>query len=168
MHTALDTCGQCPRSALEALLPHTDLILYDLKLLDPALHARWTGQPNRLILENLAWLGSLRRELAYDFELWVRTPLIPGATACAENLGSIGAWLARQLSGLVTRWELCAFNNLCRDKYLRLGLEWEFASTPLLSSAELDDLAGAARSALSDPAILHVSGPSRGSTPAGP
>ena len=32
------------------------------------------------------------------------------------------------------RWELCAFNNLCRDKYGRLGLEWAFADTPLMTA----------------------------------
>jgi pyruvate formate lyase activating enzyme len=33
----------------------------------------------------------------------------------------------------VERWELCAFNNLCRDKYRRLDLEWAFARTSLMT-----------------------------------
>ena len=45
---------------------------------------------------------------------------------------------ASDLADSVERWELCAFNNLCRDKYDRLGMEWQFAETPLMTKAELD------------------------------
>ena len=38
IHTALDTCGQCPWETLDALLPHTDLVLYDLKEINPDKH----------------------------------------------------------------------------------------------------------------------------------
>ncbi len=38
--TALDTCGLCSPRTLDRLLPYTDLVLFDLKLLDPALHRR--------------------------------------------------------------------------------------------------------------------------------
>jgi len=36
--TALDTCGITSPRILDRLLPHTDLVLFDLKLLDPDLH----------------------------------------------------------------------------------------------------------------------------------
>ena len=38
------------------------------------------------------------------------------------------------------RWELCAFNNLCRDKYERLGMQWEFNDTGLMTAAELEQI----------------------------
>ncbi len=70
-------------------------------------------------------------------ELWIRTPLIPGATDGEGNLLAIGDYLAAHLQGRIARWELCAFNNLCRDQYRRLGQEWAFADTPLMSAEEL-------------------------------
>ena len=47
------------------------------------------------------------------------------------------AW-SRQLDGCVERWELCAFNNLCRDKYRRLDMDWTYNDYPLLEQADLD------------------------------
>jgi pyruvate formate lyase activating enzyme len=157
VHTALDTCGLCSRETLAKLLEHTDLLLFDIKAIDPGLHQSWTGVSNTRILDNLAWLAHLPARPA----LWVRTPLIPGSTASPENLRTIGAWLEREIPGQVERWELCGFNNLCRDKYRRLGQEWPFAAIPLFSTDELQELAAVARTGLRDPALVSVSGPTR-------
>ncbi len=82
---------------------------------------------NTRILANLEVVREVVAASNGAKRLWMRTPLIPGATACQENLKSIGAHLAATLNGNVERWELCAFNNLCRDKYERLGMQWAFA-----------------------------------------
>ncbi|HZU87318.1 MAG TPA: glycyl-radical enzyme activating protein [Anaerolineaceae bacterium] len=158
--TALDTCGLCPRETLEALADECDLILYDLKLIDSAAHRHYTGAENARILENLAWLGTY---LAAHPEkrLWVRTPLIPEVTFTAETIQAIGAWLAEHLPGRVARWELCAFNNLCRDKYRRLGMEWQFAAALLLTQAQLKQAEDWARGSGFDPARAFVTGAAR-------
>ena len=137
IHTALDTCGLCAPATLDRLLPHTDLVLFDMKLLDSNAHQRWTGAPNRQVLDNLQRVAEYRNGSNHPVELWIRTPLIPGATDGNENLRAIGQYLAANLRGRVARWELCAFNNLCRDQYRRLGQEWAFADTPLMSAEEL-------------------------------
>jgi pyruvate formate lyase activating enzyme len=36
----------------------------------------------------------------------------------------------------VKRWELCTFNNLCQEKYERLGIDWQFADAPLIKAKE--------------------------------
>jgi len=46
--------------------------------------------------------------------------VIPGATDSSENILGIGDFIKENLEGAIVRWELCAFNNLCRDKYVRL------------------------------------------------
>jgi pyruvate formate lyase activating enzyme len=122
LHTALDTCGMCSPSALRSLAGHADLVLFDVKEIDPERHARFTGQTNERILANLIALGEQTRQGELPAELWIRTPLIPGATLSEENIRGIGAFIARELGDVVTRWELCAFNNLAADKYHRLGL----------------------------------------------
>ncbi|MBN1262629.1 MAG: hypothetical protein JXB35_18250, partial [Anaerolineae bacterium] len=91
----------------------------------------------------------------------IRTPLIPGATARCENLTGIGRFLAEQLNGSVERWELCAFNNLCRDKYHRLGLAWPFGETPLMTAGALDAMAVCARRSGVDPALIVATGATR-------
>ena len=156
--TALDTCGQAPRSAFERLLPHTDLVLFDLKLMDPHRHRRHTGADNRAIIENLRWIAARRGRPGGPGRLWIRTPIIPGATDDVQNIRAIGRFIATQLSGAVDRWELCAFNNLCRDKYRRLGLVWAFAEAELIDENEMAALGRAARDSGVPPGIVHLSG----------
>jgi pyruvate formate lyase activating enzyme len=66
--------------------------------------------------------------------------------------------LAAELSGDVSRWELCAFNNLCRDKYARLEMQWPFQSTDLMSKADLETAAIWAHSGGFDPQRTFVTG----------
>jgi len=160
LHTALDTCGACSASSLEQLLPHTDLVLFDLKEIDPEKHREFTGQPNQKILENLLIVrDALARQPGKA--LWLRTPLIPGATATRENLAGLGAFIAQQLDGRAERWELCAFNNLCRDKYRRLGIEWRYADAPLLTQDELRAWEVCARESGVRPEIVIATGATR-------
>ncbi|OPZ37225.1 MAG: 4-hydroxyphenylacetate decarboxylase activating enzyme [Spirochaetes bacterium ADurb.BinA120] len=161
LHTALDTCGYASRRSLEAVLPHADLVLFDLKIMDSEEHRRRTGALNERILENLLFVRDFKKGSGRPLSLWIRTPLIPGATATVENLTAIAGFIAENLAGSVERWELCSFNNLCRDKYRRLGMEWEFQDTPLLSRSSLDELVEAARKMLPDPSIAQWTGAPR-------
>jgi pyruvate formate lyase activating enzyme len=159
--TAVDTCGFASAEAFGALLPHVDLVLFDLKFLDSGAHVEFTGQANAVILRNLEMVRSAQRANGGRPRLWIRTPLIPGATATGKNLRAIGAWIAGHLDGAVERWELCAFNNLCRDQYLRLGITWAYADTPLMSRDSLDALADEARASGVTPGLVTVTGAAR-------
>jgi pyruvate formate lyase activating enzyme len=153
--TALDTCGLCSPQVLERLLPCVDLMLFDLKLLDPELHKKYTGQSNDLILANL------ERIAAAGKRIWIRTPLIPGATDSIANIQAIGSYLALRFTDRVERWELCAFNNLCRDKYRRLGLDWPYTAAPLVTSWALAEIEACARNSGFDPQRIYVTGLAR-------
>lgn len=161
IRSAVDTCGLCGRQALLEVSELCDLLLYDLKLMDPAKHAAFTGQGNEKILDNLLALGDSLRSRDRGPALWIRTPLIPGATAEEGNVGAIGKFIARELGGLVERWELCAFNNLCRDKYLRLGRKWAFAECDLLEPEVVESLIAVARNSGVDAAIVRATGATR-------
>lgn len=158
LNTALDTCALCTPATLADLYQLVDLFLVDLKLIDPQEHKHWTGAPLEPILANLRWLaGQLQQENGHK-KLWIRTPLIPGATFTATNLSGISTFLAAELSDVVERWELCAFNNLCRDKYARLDMDWKFQSTALMTPAELDQARAWANSGGFDPQRIFVTG----------
>jgi pyruvate formate lyase activating enzyme len=163
--TALDTCGLTSPRIFDRLLPYTDLILFDLKLLDPGMHRKFTHVTNQQILENLAHIRKTIQQHPQRIELWIRTPLIPGATDTEENLSAIGHYLAEQMEGTVSRWELCAFNNLCRDQYTRLGLEWEYASTPLMTPTDLQYCEEIAKAAFIRPELVLATGATRPEKP---
>jgi pyruvate formate lyase activating enzyme len=159
--TALDTCGLASARTLDRLLPYTDLVLFDLKLFDLSAHQEFTGVSNVQILENLNHIRDTIRSQSRPIGLWIRTPLIPGATGTGANLSAIGRHLADQLDGTVSRWELCAFNNLCRDQYTRLGLEWAYAKTPLMTRAELAHCEQIAKASGFPPDLVLATGATR-------
>jgi pyruvate formate lyase activating enzyme len=156
--TALDTCGLAQFSVLERLCAQSDLVLYDLKILNSRAHREHTGVENEIILSNLIRLVETRGP---TLRLWIRTPLIPGATDSQANLAAIGRFLADHLAGQVERWEICAFNNLCREKYRRLGLDWAYADTPLLDRENLERCGDWACGSGFDPARIFVTGATR-------
>ena len=139
-HTALDTCGLIPEERLRQVLPLCGLVLYDVKLADSARHKEWTGAGNEGILKNLQIVAEWARK---GGRLWIRTPIIPGATDDMNNIQEIGIFLAGQKC--IERWELCAFNNLCASKYESLDQSWEFAGAPLMERGKMEELCQAAK-----------------------
>jgi pyruvate formate lyase activating enzyme len=136
--TALDTCGIASQTIYEKLLPHVDLVLLDIKEINPKKHESWTGVSNEKILENAIWLSEKLKEA--DKKMWIRTPIIPNFTATEENIKGIGKFIVEKLCDFPERWDLLAFNNLCSAKYERLGLNWVLKDEPLLTQERMEEL----------------------------
>jgi pyruvate formate lyase activating enzyme len=60
IHTAVDTSGYVPYANFETILSLTDLFLFDIKIVSEELHHKYTGVSNKLIMENLQKLTSIR------------------------------------------------------------------------------------------------------------
>lgn len=159
INTAVDTCGQCSEAAIEKLLPHADLVLFDLKEMDSGRHREFTGKSNEKILKNLEFVSEWMNRNSK--KLWVRTPIIPGSTMEDSNIKAMGRFIAKNLNGCVARWELCTFNNLCKDKYTRLGKEWKHGNDELINKDDIIRLAEIAGKSGVNPAIVHWSGSTR-------
>lgn len=116
IHAAVDTCGFAPRHVLERVAPLTRLFLFDLKIMDPVLHRKYTGVPNEEILGNLEWLAENR------FETIVRIPVIPGINDTEDNIVSTG----RFLSSLAVRpsVNLLAYHASALEKYRRIDMAY--------------------------------------------
>jgi pyruvate formate lyase activating enzyme len=74
---------------------------------------------------------------------------------------TIGKIIAEKSQDTVSRWDLLAFNNLCKDKYFRLGLDWKLSRAELLTRETMEELANAARLSGVNPAIVQWSGSTR-------
>jgi pyruvate formate lyase activating enzyme len=149
VNVALDTSGYCPPSRFESVFLPFDYILFDLKIADREQHKIFTGAGNEPVLENLACIARKKRNSEYIGEVWIRTPIIPGATDSEENILSI-AEIIHTYEDVIGRWELCAFNNMCKNKYLSLGIDWEYRETDLLPHAWMENLSRIAQKALRD------------------
>lgn len=126
IHVTIDTCGHVPFSSFERLLGITDLFLYDLKHLDPAVHQQYTGQDNALILVNL------RRLSAAGAKIHLRLPLVAGVNDDDPHIQAVIAF-ARTLH--ITQVSLLPYHRTGNDKYQRLG--W---SCPALSAPDPERL----------------------------
>jgi pyruvate formate lyase activating enzyme len=113
IHTAVDTSGFCSPSDLHKAAKHTDLFLYDLKLMDDQRHSYYTGQSNRTILENLKSLSAVHSNI------WLRIPIVPGITDDDANIDAI-AELAVTLPS-VRQIHLLPYHNTASAKLNRLG-----------------------------------------------
>ncbi|MBM3472497.1 MAG: glycyl-radical enzyme activating protein [Armatimonadetes bacterium] len=113
-HNALDTSGDVAWELLEEAARSADLILYDIKCLDPDRHLEGTGRPNDRILENLDRLGHGATPIC------VRVPVIPGFNDSLKELEAIGR-LAERLPA-VEGVELLRYHGLGEGKYGSLGL----------------------------------------------
>jgi pyruvate formate lyase activating enzyme len=91
-------------------------------------------------------------------QLWIRTPLIPDATATAENIAAISRYIGAHLADVTERWELCAFNNACKQKYDKLGHPWTYADYPLIDQQFVDSLREVALATGTPRDVLVVSG----------
>ena len=118
-HTAVDTHGHAPWDVVASILPVTDLLLFDVKLMDDERHREYTGVSNRLILENLRRLGHANTAIR------IRVPIVPGHTDDAENLRAI-ATLAASLDN-VQGIDLLPYHAMAASKYERLGRPYRLA-----------------------------------------
>lgn len=82
LHVALETSGFAPWKYFEKVLEYVDLVLYDVKHLDPVKHLEGTGVDNGLILENL-------RRAAKKAKIWVRMPLIAGYNDSPDHITNL-------------------------------------------------------------------------------
>ncbi len=114
LHCALDTSGYAPRQVVLDIARQADLILYDIKLVDPDLHKRYTGVSNACILENLRALSMI------GVRMEIRMPIIPGITDTPDNLDAAAAFIRTLPS--VPPVRLLAHHHAAMSKYRRFGM----------------------------------------------
>lgn len=115
IHTVLETCGFAhPETFLRVALA-ADMVLFDLKLMDPARHKQYTGVSNRGILRNLEHLAERGRAVR------VRIPVVPGINDSDEDAGQFSEYL-KKLGIRDIEW--LPYHHIGVEKYRRLGLTY--------------------------------------------
>ena len=132
IHTALDTSGYVKWETMEKILKHVDLVLYDIKQIDPVKHANYGGVSNELILENA------RRICCKGTPMIVRVPVIPEYTDGEENIRGIMEFVCRLER--VARVDLLPFHRLGEPKYKKLDRNYEFEDTQPPTDEHMQEL----------------------------
>ena len=137
IRTALDTCGEVSFEAFERVLPATDLVLFDIKGMDPVRHRENTGRDNARIHDNLRRLGAL------GVPVEIRMPVVPGRNDAEEEFEAAGRLLAEVPS--VTLVRLLPYRSLARKKYREAGLPDTMPDVPTPDAAILETRAAILR-----------------------
>ncbi len=137
LHTAIESAAQWPWQDIAQLLPVTDLVMMDIKVMDSDLHRACAGVPNERILANALSLSKQARALI------IRTPVVPGVNDSEEEIGRIADFIA-DFPNLMY-YELLPFHRLATAKYRALGLEYRAAGLKRTEPEFMAQLAEAAR-----------------------
>jgi pyruvate formate lyase activating enzyme len=126
--TVLDTCGYAPSGVFLSVALAADLVLFDLKLMDPARHKQYTGVSNRRIL------GNLKELVARGRAVTVRIPVMPGINDADDDIRQFARYLAELP---VTHVELLPYHHIGAGKYKRLGLTYRLPDAPRPAAEDL-------------------------------
>jgi len=117
VHRAVDTSGYASPSVLEKVAIHTDLFLYDIKLIDNDLHEKYTGVGNAQILANADRLLKLGSEVIF------RVPVIPGINdGHKEREALLKFFMERK--GTFRELHLLPYHRIAQGKYRRMDKEY--------------------------------------------
>ncbi len=122
IHTCIDTAMQPFTreepffSKFEALMKVTDLLLVDIKHIDPQMHQKLTGVPNDNILDGFRYLSQIEKSI------WVRHVLVPEWTDRDDYLMKTREFLDT-LSN-VKRVDVLPYHTLGVFKWKALGIPY--------------------------------------------
>ena len=114
IHRAVDTAGHVRTEIMLKVAKRTDLFLFDLKMMDSAIHQQWTNVKNEKILHNLKALADAGAHII------IRIPLIGGVNDTFENMEQTAKFIS-SLAGDKKDVHLLPYHNISQNKYIKLG-----------------------------------------------
>ena len=129
VHTALDTSGFCRYEDVKPLIDVTDLVILDIKAVEPGLHKRLAGQNNAMILRFADKLRELNKPV------WLRHVLVPGLTDSEEELLAFRR-IALSMPN-AQRLELLPYHTMGRFKWEEMGLTYPLEGVPDASKEDM-------------------------------
>ncbi len=135
IHTCIDTSGITYKpenkeynAKLDKLLALTDLVMLDIKHIDPEKHKALTGQPNDGILAFAKLLSDK------NIDIWIRHVVVPGYTDDDKYLEELGYFIGglKSLKAL----DVLPYHNMAIPKYENLGIDYVLKDVPPLDKSE--------------------------------
>ncbi len=131
VHTTIDTSGIAYRpdnaafqEKLDKLLTLTDLIMLDIKHIDPVKHEELVQQPNDGILAFAEYIDNK------GVDIWIRHVVVPGYTDDEVYLEKLGYFIGglKSLKAL----DVLPYHTLGLPKYEKLGIEYRLKDVPAM------------------------------------
>ncbi|MCR4867478.1 MAG: pyruvate formate lyase-activating protein [Lachnospiraceae bacterium] len=129
IHTCIDTSGitykpgnKAYNDKLDKLMTMTDLVMLDIKHIDPIKHKELTDQPNDGILAFAEYLDEK------NVPVWIRHVVVPGITDDDYYLDKLGYFIGglKNLKAL----DVLPYHDLAKPKYENLGIDYKLKDVP--------------------------------------
>ena len=139
IHTCIDTSGITYRPGntayiekLDKLMALTDLVMLDIKHIDPEKHKELTQQPNDGILAFVQYLSDK------EIPMWIRHVVVPGITDDPKYLYQLGQFIApfRNLKVL----DILPYHTMGTVKYEKLEMDYKLKDVPAMEKSKAIEL----------------------------
>ena len=130
IHICIDTNGGIWNPAVEELLKEIDLVLLDVKQINPERHQNLTERSNEQTLKTAQWLEANERPF------WLRYVLVPGISDFEEDIRAFGEFFKD--FKMLQRVEILPYHTLGIHKYETMGQEYKLKDTKTNTPEQLD------------------------------
>ena len=130
IHICIDTNGGIWNPAVEELLKEIDLVLLDVKQINPERHLKLTERSNEQTLKTAQWLEANERPF------WLRYVLVPGISDFEEDIRAFGEFFKD--FKMLQRVEILPYHTLGMHKYETMGQEYKLKDTKTNTPEQLD------------------------------
>ena len=121
IHVCIDTNGGIWNPSVEELLKEIDLVLLDVKQINPERHLKLTERSNEQTLKTAQWLEANQRPF------WLRYVLVPGISDFEEDIRTFGEFFKD--FKMLQRVEILPYHTLGIHKYETMGQEYKLKDT---------------------------------------
>ena len=129
INVCIDTNGGVWNPAVEEVLKEVDLVLLDVKQINPARHESLTGRSNTQTLKTAQWLEDAGKPF------WLRYVLVPGISDFEEDIRTLGEHFKDYR--MIQRVEILPYHTLGIHKYETLGQEYALKDTKTNTQEQL-------------------------------
>jgi pyruvate formate lyase activating enzyme len=126
IHTSLDTQGFLAAHLPDEYFDNIDLVLLDIKQMNPAKYEALTGKPLQPTLDFAERLFKMGKKI------WLRYVLVPGWSDDEADVQLLADYLAKfnqAYPGVLERVEVLPFHKMGENKWEELGLKYELGNT---------------------------------------
>ncbi len=130
--SAIDTSGTYFDDKSETAIAHCDMVLLDIKHIDPAKFEELTGREQgtlRLLID------AINRK---EKPVWIRQVIVPGFNDDEEYIHRLNEFLLRIKH--IKKIELLGYHNMAEPKYDKLGIKYRLKGVKPMDSKSLEKL----------------------------
>lgn len=135
IHTTLDTSGilfnKTNTAKYDELIKYTDLVMLDIKHIDPVAHHKLTGQSNVNVLDFARYLS------AKKIPVWIRHVVVPNITYNKTYLAKLGEFLSALDN--IQALDVLPYHDMAIPKYENMGKEYPLKGIPPLTKQQAMD-----------------------------